>query len=153
MVYPDKPTRPERATSGLAYALDGPCLSLAQDAGHGKTNNNSHSPQKLTADFQPYDHIEIGNQSLRGGVSPAIRILLDQHDDIILAYLRFAPSLHQNSHSFPDHGSLSSHQVCAVWTLKDCSDLEIRGRLEEARKLCETIRYYFDVQVLTPTSK
>ena len=127
MVYPDQPARLERATSGLAYEPDGPCPSLA--------DNNP------TTRLEPLTSLE------------AIRILQDQHDDTVLAYLGFARSLHQKLNSLPGHGSLSNKQVLAVWALRDRSDLEIRSLFEEGRKLCETIRRYLKVPELTRTSK
>ena len=71
----------------------------------------------------------------------AITTLLHQHDDIIFAYLRFARSSNQNTHYSSGHGSLSSAQFLAVCALRDCADDEIRISLEEARELCETVRY------------
>ncbi len=82
----------------------------------------------------------------------AITVLLHQHDDVIFAYLRFARSSSQNTHYSSGHGSLSSAQFLAIWALRDCVDDEIRTWLEEARKLCETVRYFWESQALTHTS-
>lgn len=78
----------------------------------------------------------------------AITILLDQHDDNIFAYLRFARSLHHNFRYSPGHGSLSREQVLAVCTLRDCTDDEIRTQLDLARKLGENIGHVWSCKSL-----
>ena len=80
----------------------------------------------------------------------AITSLLDQHNDSIFAYLRFARSLDQ---TFSGHGSLSNKQVQAVRALSHCDDAEIRTWLRQARGTCENVIYTVCLQVLTPTSK
>ena len=107
--------RLQSATSGLACSLDSASASLAQDPA---SPSGTH--------LEPLTRLK------------AISILLDQHDDNIFAYLRFARSLHQNVLYFPGHGSLSLDQYLAIWALRDCSDVEIKTWLKEARKLCET---------------
>ena len=64
----------------------------------------------------------------------AITILLDQREDDIFHYLKFARC----------HSSLSHDQYLAVCALKGCSDAEIRTWLKEARKLCGTLAYLLD---------
>lgn len=103
------------ATSGLACPLDEASASWAQSSA---SPNGTH--------LEPLTRLN------------AVGILLDQHDDNVFAYLRFARSLHQNVPYFPGDGSLSLDQYLAIWALRDCSDVEIRTWLKEARKLCET---------------
>ena len=84
-----------------------------------------------------------------------ITVLLDQHDDIIFAYLRLARSLsiNHNVPYSPGHDSLSSDQVQAVWVLRDYADDQIKFWLQQGRKLCETVAEYLELQELTPNSK
>lgn len=110
--------RLQSATSGLACPLDQASASLARNPASPLGTAHSH--------YEPLHRLK------------AISILLDQHDDNIFAYLRFARSLHQNVPYFPGHGSLSLDQYLAIWALRDSSDVEIRTWLKEARKLCET---------------
>lgn len=109
--------RLQSATSGLACSLDEAPASLAQNQASPSGTAQSHN--------EPFTRLK------------AISILLDQHDDDVFAYLRFARSLHQNVLYFPGHGSLSVDQYLAIWALRDCSDVEIKTWLKEARKLCE----------------
>lgn len=81
----------------------------------------------------------------------AITTLLDQHENNILAYLKFARSQAQFVRDFPGHGSLSRDQVLAVEALKDFADDTIRTWLEQAQKLCEILRC-LELQELTSTS-
>ena len=115
--------------SGLAYALDQASRLSAQ---------NSLSLDSL-------DKATAGSERQK-----AITSLLNQHDDSIFAYLRFARSLDQN---FPGHGSLSSDQVLAVRALRHCDDDEIKTWLGQARKIGESSAYLLDLQELTTTSK
>lgn len=108
--------RLQSATSGLTCLRDEASASLAQNQANGGTAQSHNEP--LTR-------------------LKAISILLDQHDDNVFAYLRFARSLHQNVLYFPGHGSLLIDQYLAIWALRDCSDVEIKTWLKEARKLCE----------------
>ena len=138
----------QRSTSGLAHALDEPpSLSppLAQNnAERGAFRNSTIgiSPQNNGARTRP-EH------------QAAITILLDQQDDIIFAYLRFARSLNRNVNVqyFSGHGSLSSDQVLAVCALRDCNDNEIKAWLKQARELCETAELALELQELTLSSK
>lgn len=109
--------------SGLAHALDQPSPSLARNPGIALLPRNNST-------------------TTRSEQQKAITILLDQHDYDIFAYLNLARS-----------GSLSSDEVTAVWTLRDCADDEIRTSLEQARKLGESVRYVLSLQELTPNSK
>ena len=95
------------ANAGLAYPLDEP---LAQ---------NPRPPRNGTASSEPITRLR------------AITILLDQPEDDILSYLKFARC----------HSSLSHDQYLAICTLKVCSDADIRTWLKEARKLCGTLAY------------
>ena len=128
--------RLQTATSGLASELDQSFPSLAQNSAITLSPQNSTSCaiEPLTS-------------------SKAITFLLDQNDDDAIAYLKFARSLNQNLQCPPDYGSLSADQVRAVWTLKDCSEVDIRARLREARTLCETVSYLLELLELTPTSE
>ena len=119
--------RLQRANSGLASSANRPCPQ----------NCNSDD----TAPLEPLTSLK------------AITILLDQHNDEIFAYLKFARSLRQNILYSPGHGSLSLDQYRAVWALRNCSDVDIRTWLKEARKPCETVAYPFKLQGLTPTSE
>ena len=118
--------RMQAPISGLAYALDQTSRLSAQ---------NSLPLDKATA---------------RSEQHKAITSLLNQHDDSIFAYLRFARALDQN---FPGHGSLSSDQVLAVRALRHCDDDEIKTWLGQARKICESAAYLLDLPELTTTSK
>ena len=118
--------RMEAPVSGLAHALDQTPRLSAQ---------NSLPLDKATA---------------RSEQHKAITSLLNQHDDSIFAYLKFARSLDQN---FPGPGSLSNDQILAVRALSPCDDDEIRTWLGQARKICETAAYFLDLQKLTSTSK
>ena len=109
----------QRPVPGLAHTLDEP--SFQQDYPISLTPQNNKS---ATAGLEP---------------QKAITIVLDQHDDIIFAYLRLARSLNQNMHYPPSHGSLSNDQFLAVKALRDCADDEIRTWLEQARELCENV--------------
>ena len=117
--------------SGLAHALDEPSFSL--DPGLTPQINNN-----ATA------HVEL---------QKAITILLHQPDDIIFAYLTFARSSNQNIHYYSRRGSLSEAQFGAVQALRDRPDDEIRTWLRQARKLCETVGYFWEMQALTQTSE
>lgn len=121
------------STSGLAHALEGP---------------SSLSPQN------PAARILISPQNdNRSEQQAAIAILLDQQDESIFAYLRFARSLNRNVYYLSGQGSLSSDQVSAVCALRDCNDHEIRAWLKQARKLCEIAGLALELQELTSTSK
>lgn len=82
--------------------------------------------------------LDEASASLAQDPAKAISILQDQHDDNVFAYLRFARSLPQNVLYVPGHGSLSLDQYLAILALRDCSDVEIKTWLKEARKPCET---------------
>ena len=118
-----------RANSGLACSLG----ELAQNSAA------SLSPRKGTASSEPIPRLK------------AITILIDQNEDNVLAYLKFARSLHHNAPYFPGHGSLSHDQYLAVCALRDCSDAEIRSWFKEIRKPRESVRYLLNPQDLTPT--
>ena len=126
------------STSGLAHALDEP-FPLSPLAKTPATRI-IFSPQNSGA-------------RTRSEQQAAITILLDQHDDIIFAYLRFARSLNRNVHYLSGHGSLSSDQVLAVGALRDCNDDEIKAWLKQARELCETAGLALELQELTLSSK
>ena len=96
-----------QGANALAYPLDEP---LAQ---------NPLPPRNGTASSEPITRLK------------AITILLDQPEDDILSYLKFARC----------HSSLSNDQYLAVCALKGCSDAEIRTWLKDARKLCGTLAY------------
>ena len=121
--------RMQAPASGLAYALDQIPRLPAQNS--------------LSLD-------SLDKATARSEQQKAITSLLNQHDDSIFAYLRFARSLDQN---FPGHGSLSSNQVLAVRALSHCDDDEIRTWLGQARNICESTAYFLDLQELTTTSK
>lgn len=130
----DKPrmtnfNRLQWSTSGLAHAPNEPSLLSPQNP----ATKTFISPHRAWREQQA-----------------AINILLDQQDDIIFAYLRFARSLNRNIYYFSGHGSLSSDQILAVCALRDCSDNEIKAWLEQARKLCETAGLALKLQELTP---
>ena len=109
--------RMQAPISGLAYALNQtPRLSA----------RNSLSLDKATARLEQ---------------QKAITRLLNQDDDSIFAYLKFARSLDRN---FPGHGSLSSDQVLAVRALSPCDDDEIRTLLGQARGTCENAGQFLD---------
>ena len=121
--------RMQAPASGLAYALDQTSRLSAQ------TSLSLNSLDKATA---------------RSEQQKAITSLLNEHDDSIFAYLRFARSL---GHSLNGHGSLSNDQVLAVQALSHYDDDEIRTWLGQARKICETEAYFLDLQELIASSK
>ena len=116
--------------SGIASALEEPSRSLAQDSAITSSSAKTRLEQQA-----------------------AIIILLDQHDDIILAYLKFARSLNRNLYYLSGYGSLSKDQVLAVCALRDCNDNEIKAWLKQARKFGETAELALELQELTLTSK
>lgn len=134
--------RLQSSTSGLAHALDEPSPLSPQNNPAIRNPTITISPQNNGARTRPEQQA-------------AITILLDQQDDIIFAYLRFARSLNRNVNVqyFSGHGSLSSDQVLAVCALRDCNDNEIRAWLKQARELCETAGLALELQKLTLGSK
>lgn len=100
--------------SGLAPALDETSPPLAQN------NNGTETSSE----------------------QPAIQILLNQTDEDVFAYLRFARSLDPSIHYSPGHGSLSSDQFSAIWALRDFADDEIRTWLDQARESCEAANLF-----------
>lgn len=133
--------RLQQSTLGLAHALEDP-FPLSPPLVQNPAISITISPQYNGVRTRPEQHA-------------AITILLDQQDDIIFAYLRFARSLNRNVNVqyFSCHGSLSSDQVLAVCALRDCDDNEIKAWLKQARELCETARLALELQKLTLGSK
>ena len=109
----------------LANTLDEPCPSLAQKPA-----------------------ISLSLPHLR-----AVKVLQDQKDDDILAYIRLARSLHhhQNIQYSAGYDTLSADQVQAIWTLKDYPQVD-RTWLKETRELGEIVEHLLDTRQLISTS-
>ena len=121
---------PREATRNLCLAntLDEPYPSLAQKP------TISLSPRKTFEPEEPFTHLR------------AVNVLLDQKDDDIVAYIRFARSLHHHQNLFDPlgYGSLSADQVQAIWTLKDYPHVN-RTWLKETRELGKIGEHLLDI--------